>query len=303
MNDMSYDFCDLCVLYENTPNLVAIFDQSDKLTMANDAFRAAYHLEPQEFPFWADFMRRNYKRGVGSAIQTADIDTWLISALSRRGKVPFRAFEAELRDGRWIWMTETVDPRGFMMCMASDITTLKPGSRTIRKDRDMALRDAQTDPLTGVSNRRLMFSRLETLIRDSAATDAPFCLAILDIDLFKGVNDRFGHVTGDEVLRDFARCAQSAMRRGDFFGRIGGEEFMILFPDVHLDMGLAISNSILETIRQPRTVAGMEGFFYTCSVGLAVVIPGETDRELYARADHALYRAKQTGRDQVCLAE
>ncbi len=106
-----------------------------------------------------------------------------------------------------------------MLCVGTDITALRQNQRSLRQDRDLALRAAQTDELTGTSNRRFVFARLadhtENVDKD---IEPPFCVSIIDIDLFKGVNDRFGHQGGDAVLRDFVKLAHSTIRRPDYFG-------------------------------------------------------------------------------------
>ena len=120
--------------------LSAAYDEHDILRYANKSFRSAYHLEPDEQLSWGAIMRRNYEAGLGTVLTTDNFDDWLVSTQSRRGKVAFRAFETDLVDGRWLWMTETVQPNGWMLCIASDITQLRPDDRRLRQDRDLALR-------------------------------------------------------------------------------------------------------------------------------------------------------------------
>ena len=97
---------------QDSPLLVALFDAGDQLRFANAAFRQSYGLGPDEQPTWAEMMLRSHAKGVGALINTNDITNWLVSARSRRGKLPFRAFEADLCDGRWVWMTETLRTDG-----------------------------------------------------------------------------------------------------------------------------------------------------------------------------------------------
>ena len=123
-------------------------------------------------------MRRNHLRGQGARIETDDIETWLRSACSRRGKLPYRAFEADLRDGRWMWMSETMSANGWMLCQASEITELRADRRALRQERDVALRAAQTDPMTGISNRTHLMQLLELLLQRQRGQHAPACLAI-----------------------------------------------------------------------------------------------------------------------------
>ena len=198
-------------------------------------------------------MRRNYEAGVGTVLKTANFDDWLVSTQSRRGKTAFRAFETNLVDGRWLWMTETVQPNGWMLCIASDITQLRADDRRLRQDRDLALRASQTDELTGVANRRFIMARLDALVsRPPEPEGVKGCIAVLDIDNFKSINDRYGHQAGDEVLLDFARQAHSFVRRLDCFGRIGGEEFMFILPGTDLGEGVRILERVFTRIRSAR---------------------------------------------------
>ena len=292
----------LASLRDETAVFIALYDQRDRLRYANRAFRAAFALDEAETPLWADLMRRNHALGRGTVISVPDFEAWVVSAQSRRGKMPSRAFETDLVDGRWLWMTETVNRSGWMLCIANDITHLRADERTLRQDRDFALKASQTDELTGISNRRYMMAQLEAMIRSQPA-DGPVngCIAILDIDFFKGINDLYGHQTGDEILLDFARRVHPIVRRHDCFGRIGGEEFMLIFPETTLAEGEWIVDRVLETVRTARPLLSVPLFSYTCSAGIAALQPGETAKEIYSRADAALYDAKHSGRDRMAV--
>lgn len=110
-------FPDLSGLVRETRNAIAVFDETDQLRYANPAFRRALNLAEDAFPTWVDLMRHGWQTSTGTEITSCDGDfeKWLSSALSRRGKLPFRGFETSLHDGRWIWVTETVDARGWML--------------------------------------------------------------------------------------------------------------------------------------------------------------------------------------------
>jgi len=122
----------LAALQSKTPVLIALYDQHDRLRFANPAFRAAYHVGPDESPTWAEIMRRNYAAGRGTVLKTDDVNAWIASTAHRRGKVPFRAMETDLHDGRWLWMTETVDADGCMLCIAVYVTTIHAEERELR---------------------------------------------------------------------------------------------------------------------------------------------------------------------------
>lgn len=286
-------------LSQHSPLLLAVFDQHDTLQYANTAFRRAYGLDEQAMPSWPQLIRDNYRQRQGVRIMAPDLEAWLASATSRRGKSAWRAFESDLHDGRWIWMTETVNAAGWMLCVACDITALRADDRALRESRDLAVRAAQTDELTGISNRRHILQQLELALQPPQPDG---CILILDLDHFKQINDRHGHPFGDAVLRDFARRTQRRLRRADGFGRLGGEEFMVLLQQVSLDEAAAIAAQLLADTRQPRAMLTAGDFVYTCSAGLSALRAGDTLSCVYARADAALYQAKQQGRDRVVCA-
>jgi hypothetical protein len=151
-------------MFEGSPVLVAAYDAADRLRYANAAFRAAYFIEEGTFPRWSDIMRRNFRSGRGTVLKVPDFDVWLMSTQSRRGKTPFRSFETDLHDGRWFLMTETVQPDGWMLCIASEITSLRAEERLLRQDRDTALKASQTDELTGTANRRFVMARIDDML-------------------------------------------------------------------------------------------------------------------------------------------
>jgi diguanylate cyclase (GGDEF)-like protein len=288
-------------LSASTATLVAVYDDEDRLRYANPAFRSAYFIEPDETPLWPDLMRRNFELRRGTVVHAADFDEWLRSTQSRRGKIGYRAFETDLVDGRWFWMTEAVQKNGWMLCIASDITSLRARGRSVRQDRDQAIKAAQTDELTGVANRRFVMARVEDMLI-AAQQGGDGCLAVFDIDNFKYINDRLGHYAGDLVLRDFAHRIHQNVRRTDCFGRVGGEEFLLVMPGTGSEEAIAIVERMLSVIRFSRPLPESPDFSYTCSAGIAACLPADSASDLYRRADQALYAAKLSGRDRVRAA-
>lgn len=157
---------------------------------------------------------------------------------------------------------------------------------------------ALVDPLTGLSNRLAYREEIERRI-DSGQTGA--CVAMLDIDHFKRVNDTFGHAAGDVVLRGFADVARRAIRDGDLVARIGGEEFAFYFPGTGLSEALAICDRLRSELGATIFRAGKSAINVTVSGGVAAVGADGIDEALRI-ADMALYRAKQAGRNQLTLA-
>jgi diguanylate cyclase (GGDEF)-like protein len=292
----------LLMAYADSPLLVALLDADDQLRFANPAFRSAYGLDDGELLSWSALMCRNHAQRKGAYIETHDIETWLSTIRSRRGKLPFRAFEADLCDGRWIWMTETLRADGWMLCVASDITVLKSGERSMRQQRDVALRAAQTDGMTGISNRAHIMDLLRDSIDERQHRAAPCGVVLLDLDHFKRVNDSYGHPAGDAVLKDFAHTVQRSLRRDDGFGRLGGEEFLLLFRGMSPKNLGSVVSVLLNVVRQRHPLPAHPEFGYTCSAGMTELRLGDDVRSVYKRVDEALYQAKGAGRDRSMWA-
>ncbi|MGY5801932.1 GGDEF domain-containing protein [Rhizobium sp. LEGMi12c] len=298
MDEMIEQLLHLCA---TSSTLIAVYDAEDRLRYANDAFRSAYFIDPDETPLWPDLMRRNFTLGRGTVIRTADFEGWLRSTQSRRGKIGYRAFETDLTVGRWLWMTETMQKNGWMLCIASDITTLRADGRSVRQDRDQAIKASQTDELTGIANRRFVMARIDDMLT-GARDGGVGCLAVFDIDNFKLINDKHGHDAGDLVLRDFAHRLHQYVRRTDCFGRVGGEEFVLVMPRTAQQDAIELIERMLTTIRFSRPLTNSPDFGYTCSAGIAACLETDSAPDLYRRADQALYAAKLSGRDRVRAA-
>ncbi|MES2264462.1 MAG: GGDEF domain-containing protein [Pseudomonadota bacterium] len=157
------------------------------------------------------------------------------------------------------------------------------------------------DPLTGVLNRRgfgVFYERQRIQMRRSGR---PLTLMSIDLDHFKAVNDRYGHVVGDRVLVNVARIVSQALRESDDVARFGGEEFVVLLPDAEVPRALLVAERIQAALR-----SGQDGALPPCTVSIGVashVSEQESFDSLLARTDAALYRAKANGRDRVEQAD
>jgi len=155
---------------------------------------------------------------------------------------------------------------------------------------------ARRDPLSGVGNRRLMEEELDLLMQGAMGPVENCALAVIDIDHFKAVNDRFGHEAGDVVIRDLAELVQSRVRKRDRLYRMGGEEFLLLLDGVEADALQQMLDNLREAIHHQVDAPGGP---ITVSIGGALPVPGEDWRRWLSRADAAMYDAKQGGRNQV----
>jgi diguanylate cyclase (GGDEF)-like protein/PAS domain S-box-containing protein len=200
------------------------------------------------------------------------------------------------KDGSWHWLrtSSALDPEdGLVYARSTDVTELK---RTEREREDLlgeVQMLARSDPLTGLPNRRGLGEVAPREMARARRSRQPLCLAIIDIDHFKAYNDANGHLEGDAVLRESAIAWDAQLRAEDTILRFGGEEFLVLLPDTSPEQ----AEEIVERLRA-ATPRGQ-----TCSAGLARWDFAESLERLVERADAALYRAKDEGRDRLVAAE
>lgn len=282
---------------EHSPLLVGFYDANDVLQWANASFRAMFLRDRPTPVSFADVLRHGFHGGYGVRIDSGDIEAFLTDILPRRGKQDFRALQVDTVCGRWLWMTETRQADGWMLCVGSDITSLKQNERVLRHAHEAAEVAARTDALTLLPNRRHLMEHGEAALARCQRLGQPCCLAVLDLDHFKQINDRLGHAVGDQVLQAFAHHARAQLRQGDFLARLGGEEFVLIAEGTHP----ADVNRLMTRWRERwEQDAGhsLPADAGPChfSAGLALSTPGDTLADLLQRADQALYRAKQTGR-------
>lgn len=160
---------------------------------------------------------------------------------------------------------------------------------------------ATTDELTGLWNRRHAVALIDHELRLSHRNRNPICVALIDIDHFKNVNDTFGHSSGDQVLKSVAAALLQATRITDICSRWGGEEFLVVFPNTSLNQALAVLARIRQEVAEMDLRSIDPQLRISFSAGLASLRPGEAQAAAVNRADGLMYRAKRTGRDRaVC---
>ena len=162
-------------------------------------------------------------------------------------------------------------------------------------------RNATLDELTGLHNRRWMQEMVARQIKRCQFSGSPLSLLMMDIDHFKSVNDNFGHLAGDQVLRKVAWTMMSNLRPTDLLARYGGEEFLAALPDTDLAGARIAAESMCIAIRQATTENGEDDGLppTTVSIGIAEMQPDQSFDDLIECADRAMYRAKKNGRDRV----
>ncbi len=158
---------------------------------------------------------------------------------------------------------------------------------------------ANHDHMTGALSRKWLETIAREQIMRAQRTGKPLSLLIIDLDHFKHINDTHGHAVGDEVLREFARITIASLRDGDALGRLGGEEFGVLLPNTDTEVAIKIANRLREQSQQHVISGSFGACNYSISIGVATVRAGESFDLLSARADRALYFAKNNGRNRV----
>jgi diguanylate cyclase (GGDEF)-like protein/PAS domain S-box-containing protein len=210
--------------------------------------------------------------------------------------------EQPCKDGSTIW-TEMIS--SYYRNPENGRVEMRGVTRDIgdRKQMEMALREmATTDFLTGISNRRHFIAQMELeLARAGRLSAARAAVLMLDLDYFKGVNDRFGHATGDTMLKHFVGLMRQQLRRIDTAGRVGGEEFAIILPGADLAGAKVFAERLRLKVSQTPLVQEGQTIPITVSIGIAALSGADADAAL-DRADKALYRAKKAGRDRVEVA-
>jgi len=253
--------------------------------------------------FASSSLRMNLNRMLTSTGIITVIAAALIVWLGNRFTMPIETVPQRLLCGLW-----------FALCLTR-ISLLGLFSSRLRET--LAVRNKQLaetfakldelathDELTGLYNRRAIMELLEEERQRLLRTGNSFAVALLDVDHFKHINDQFGHLVGDEVLRTFARKAGSSLRTTDRLGRYGGEEFLVLFTaTTNQEVALCATERIRNAIGQNNWNPLTSDKPVTVSAGVAVCQRDETAEQLLARADTALYRAKGEGRNCVRVGE
>ena len=232
---------------------------------------------------------------------------WLVLCAALIGGVVYFArgmLNAFFADPSMQWPTHVAPDFGFLGISILSLPVLSIGLVMLANDRLMQQVEnlATFDDLTGALVRRAFIARGEALSRVARNAGGELSVAIIDIDDFKAINDRHGHAAGDRVLAEFGGEVQRHMRPGDVFGRLGGEEFAILFPQTSMAEAAQCIGNVLAAVRCP--VPGANGkLAFAFSAGINDCARAESLGEALAGADEMLYRAKRAGKCRIELAQ
>lgn len=190
--------------------------------------------------------------------------------------------------------------RGDQLKVGDSIFKFLSGSDVEAQYHDIVFRMTITDGLTNLANRKQLDTLLGDEIPRARRHGRDLALLMLDIDHFKNINDTYGHLTGDSVLRSLAALLQKRLRPNDKLGRYGGEEFCALLPETNLQSAAKIAEELRALIAAHAFVAEESELRVTISIGAATLAAGMQPDDLYKSADEQLYRAKRSGRNKVC---
>ncbi|MBF0269303.1 MAG: GGDEF domain-containing protein [Alphaproteobacteria bacterium] len=208
----------------------------------------------------------------------------------------------DIRDMLKTVMTETRSIAEANQELEVKLETSSKEIKQLRVNLDEVKREAMTDALTGIANRKLFDIALRESAMQIMETGEPLCLAMIDIDFFKKFNDTYGHQMGDQVLKLVARTLVDSVKGQDTAARYGGEEFSVIFPKTELKSALAAGENIRNNVANKQVTnkrTGQSLGQITLSIGVAEYVLGEPLSQLIQRADEALYLAKRSGRNRV----
>ena len=282
------------------PGLLYVFDLVERKTVyANREIAAVLGYKPEEAGDFDQMAMRLFHPDDLSALRLHH-DTL---RRARDGDVQRIEYRARHADGNWLWLSAwetpfTRDPDGRVrqvVGMAQDVTAHNAA-------REKLTWQANYDTLTRLANRQHFWTRLQSLLRRASMEHVPVALCLFDIDRFKEINDQFGHGAGDEVLEAVGTIVRSELRSEDASGRLGGDEFCFVLPNVDQEEAARLAERVRE--RLSTMAFGMNnGTAFTASAtfGVAGWQSQMGARELLEAADRALYRAKASGRNRVCV--
>jgi diguanylate cyclase (GGDEF)-like protein len=188
-----------------------------------------------------------------------------------------------------------------LICLIVTLIVLALLNRVIKRYQGQIQTQATLDSLTELPNRRGFDLLAAQALQEAQREPRPLTALLLDLDHFKALNDTYGHLAGDQVLIGFARDLESCLRHSDIVCRWGGEEFIVLLKDTDGDGGQVIAEKIRQHVERQLYAYNGNRLQLTVSIGLTTLLPDDTLHTLLSRADHAMYRAKQSGRNRICV--
>lgn len=284
-----------------THDPIAVFDPNDTIVFCNPAFVRQIDIpvaNPVGLTF-TELMKICFDSERGFAIDSNNFDEWITYALGKRRSIPFRTFDTDLNNGKWLRVSELiVDDHVFMY--ATDLSSTKELEIELKNTQEQLRELASTDFLTGAYNRRYFYKFASSELERCERSNLHATLAIIDLDYFKNVNDKYGHSVGDGVLIEFCNRVAACLRPYDILARIGGEEFAVLLPETTTESAIQVAKRYQSAITNSPFVIDEHVIPVTCSIGLSESYPDiKTLDYLLKNADDNLYLAKRQGRNTI----
>jgi diguanylate cyclase (GGDEF)-like protein/PAS domain S-box-containing protein len=286
-------------LFEAIPDGLVAFDESDRLTHCNEAYKKFYPVAASAIvagTSYSSILEHAVEHGqfLGIADDPDSRDAYVQFVVNRRRNAD-RPIIQPLSDGRWLQVQSRRLKTGRTVSVCTDITEIKRAEAMIKAQ-------AERDSLTGLFNRAVLLERLSKAVTARRRNGQPAALVLIDLDDFKHVNDTLGHGAGDELLIALARRLGYALGNSDTIARIGGDEFAILLPNAaNVSAVQKIIEALVSRVVEPVAL-GRQTIRPSCSIGVAFFpIDGQTPKDLFKHADVALYQAKARGRGSCCF--
>lgn len=278
---------------ESLPNGFVLYDKDDRLVICNERYREIYAESAKYIVPGASF-EEIIRNGVENGQYPDAIgneEAWIAERLEMHQN-PGEPIEQHLPGDTWLRVQERRTSEGGLVGFRFDITELK------RQEREL-IRLAWTDSLTDAMNRHRFMDLAGKEIERTKRRNGELSLLLLDADHFKQINDKYGHAAGDAILKGLVERWTRSLRSHDLIGRIGGEEFSILLPEANAANAICTANRLRKEIAEVPFAFEGQLLRVTVSIGVATLAAGEDLPSLMQRADRALYRAKEAGRDEV----
>lgn len=282
-------------LLDTVPNAIAVYDDEDRLIYFNRQYRRLYERAAPAIRIgerYEKILRYAVEHGQYADLDPADrklCEFWIEKRLEMRRTGMIGALVQKLASGRWVQVHENKMQNGHTVFICTDITDLKKTETLIR-------RQAESDSLTGLLNRPTFFAACRSRLRRRRRDDAVSCLILIDLDMFKSINDTMGHHAGDVMLRAIAERIGATLREDDLSARLGGDEFAAFVTTGTAEEAEAVVRKLHAALTERLTLSGRIMYPHL-SIGYVTTRREEDIDALYHKADAALSEAKSRGRN------
>ena len=306
LESLKSDYNFLIAMIENLPNPIFVKDEDAKFIFFNKKYSEFFGMDRDKYlgksvldlEYLSQESRERYQKEDLELIQTAQVLSY---------EADYHGGDGELHPSLY-WSSGIYDTTTGRRGLVGEIVDIS-NERQLREELNNSLEElhianeklekiAEIDPGTGVFNRLLLNRLMSDLAQGRNNTLKPTCALLLDLDHFKEVNDTYGHVAGDEILKQFGELLQSESREHDVPIRYGGDEFILLINNVDLDEGVQIAERIRQ--RCKNEILAPDGTPLTCSIGVAMIDENESQEKIINKLDARLYTAKLE-RDKVVI--